>query len=103
MKEAMPICVMYIPYDYSFYSGGIMATPNDLMASLNGYDKNVKPQGHLGGYLWLVFLKDGIEAPELQYINTQGVEPMQYEEIIKLIKANDTCGTVNTEPNPTNK
>lgn len=89
--EAMPICVMYIPYDYPFYSGGRIANANDLMASLNGYDDKTKSQGHLGGYLWLVFLKDGIDAPELQYINTQGIEPIQFEEIVKLIKENQEC------------
>ena len=88
MSEVMPICVMYIPDDYPFYKGGKMADANELMQILNGWGEDKYQNKNLGGYLWFVFFKPNIQTPEIQYINSEGVEPMEFEEIKKLIQEN---------------
>ena len=88
---AQPICVMYIPDDLRFAQSDRQFSPSEIMYVLNGWgSEKYQPKLPLGGYLWLVFYKKGIDAPELKTFYEKDMTPIQYEEIKRFILNNAT-------------
>ncbi len=88
---AQPICVLYIPDDLILSKSSIKLHPNDLMHLLNGWGGwKYDPRPPLGDYLWFVFYKKGIDAPELKTFYEKDMTPIQYEEIKQFILNNTT-------------
>ena len=79
---AQPICVIYLPENFSIYKSGRQMDPGEMMDVLNGRDKTCEDFGKpLGGYLWFVFPKPGIAAPELQTFYEKDMKEITWEEI----------------------
>ena len=84
---AQPICVMYVPREFSFTAGGRIVEPLDLMKEFNGWgsEGRFEPRAPLGDYRWFCFFKDGITEPELKTFYDKDFTPLQYEELKELI------------------
>lgn len=76
-----PIAMMYLPDDWK------TAACEDFMSSLNGWNDTGKPQPGIDGYLWLVFNKPNIDAPEIQVHNAENLTPEDFESLKLLVLA----------------
>lgn len=82
MKEVKPIAVMYIPYS-DFWGPNMQVS--DMMILLNGWDDNKSLGERFEDYLWFVFVKPSIEAPELQVFHPKDFTEIQHQELKKLV------------------
>lgn len=81
-KEVKPIAVIYIPYS-DFWGPGMNIS--DMMALLNGWDERVTFGERFQDYLWFVFVKQSIEAPELQVFHPKDFTEIQQQELKDLV------------------
>ena len=91
MEQVQPICVIYLPNDYS---NSLPIRPLELMNELNGW-KLDSPKKPLGGYVWFSFYKDGITAPEFKVFYNKDWDKIEFEELKKsVIDSLKKCNTV---------
>ena len=77
-----PIVLMYIPGTY--YLPG-ENTANVMMQNMNGWNNKVIPDPEIKKYLWLVFEKNGIDAPEIQVFHPKDFTETQYDDLKSLV------------------
>lgn len=80
-----PIVLMHIPTNLDVGEGRPVS-PVSLMNIFNGWDEHRKPHADFLDYLWLVFDKPYLEAPEIQVFHPKDFTDIQYNELKNLVE-----------------
>ncbi len=84
-----PICLIYLPTDYSFSESGLIVKPIELMRELNMWQDDrrhsVSDEDAYGGYMYWCFKKEGITEPEMQVFHPKDFTEANYEELKELL------------------
>lgn len=80
-----PIVLMHIPTNLDI-GDGKPASGVSLMNIFNGWDEDKKPYSEFLDYLWLIFDKPHIEAPEIQVFHPKDFTEIQYNELKQLVE-----------------
>lgn len=100
MKEAKPICVIYLPLDFVLGGNNKYNAPLEMMKALNGNfgdsDNNVKYTDYWKDYYWFSFYKNEITEPEFKVFYVKDFTEIEMNEL-KGIVLNAINDTVNKE------
>lgn len=89
--ETKPICVIYLPDQFTLSANGKLDAPMELMRALNGNfgekvpDSKIIYSDYWKDYYWFAFYDNEIDTPRFEVFYSKDFTEIQFAELKKII------------------